>query len=332
MSTDLRHMRAFIAVAEERHFGRAARRLSITQPPLSQQIRALEESVGALLFARTRRSVQLTPVGRELLVEVRRIVAMADALPPLAQSLARGERGMLSLAFVSTADYGLLPPLLRAFGARFPQVRLQLTEATSDVQSVEILAGRIDAGLAIPPLTPLPPESSPVVDATNPAARAPGLSYRPLFREPLIVAMSTQVAASLHAAADLAGRGASQAVDLRALADLPLIIFPRRLAPAFHDLITGSYTQAGLVPRIAQEAIQMQTIVSLVSAGLGIALVPRSLKNLRRTGVVYRPLAGALPAVETGVVWRSDDASPVLRGFLDVAEQTAATLKAGRRA
>jgi DNA-binding transcriptional LysR family regulator len=154
ITPDLRQLRYFIAVAEEKHFGHAAARLSMTQPPLSQAIRALEETLGVALFARTKRSVELTQVGADLLPEVRRLLASAEALRPLAQSLARGEAGLLSLAFVSTADYGLLPSLLRDFGARHPRVRLQLTEATSDVQIEELVAGRIDAGLVIAPLPP----------------------------------------------------------------------------------------------------------------------------------------------------------------------------------
>ncbi|WP_261531184.1 LysR substrate-binding domain-containing protein [Burkholderia multivorans] len=290
---DLRQWRYFVTVADERHFGRAAERQSITQPPLSQAIRALEDALGVALFARTKRSVALTAVGAALLPDVRRLLAAADALPPLARRLARGEAGSLALAFVSTADYGLLPSLLRAFGARYPQVRLQLAEATSDVQIDELVAGRIDAGLVIPPVPP---------------RHAAGLSYLPVVREPLVVAMPA---------------GASDApedapVHLAEIAALPLVIFPRRLAPGFYDIITGCYGAAGAIPRIGQEAIQMQTIVSLVSAGMGVALVPQSLRNLRRTGVVYRPLAGDAPVVETGLVWRTGDVSPVLAAFIEV--------------
>ncbi|AFQ47414.1 LysR substrate-binding domain-containing protein [Burkholderia cepacia] len=291
---DLRQWRYFATVADERHFGRAAERLSMTQPPLSQAIRALEEALGVALFVRTKRSVALTAVGAALLPDVRRLLASADALPPLARRLARGEAGSLSLAFVSTADYGLLPSLLRAFGARYPQVRLQLAEATSDVQIDELVAGRIDAGLVIPPVPP---------------RHAVGLSYLPVLREPLVVAMPA--AAAPDAPED-------EPVHLADLAALPLVIFPRRLAPGFYDIITGCYGAAGETPRIGQEAIQMQTIVSLVSAGMGVALVPQSLRNLRRTGVVYRPLAGVSPVVETGLVWRTGDVSPVLAGFIDV--------------
>lgn len=302
LTPDLRQWRYFVAVADERHFGRAAERLSMTQPPLSQAIRALEDALGVALFARTKRSVELTAVGAALLPDVRRLIAAADALPPLAQSLARGEAGSLALAFVSTADYGLLPQLLREFGARYPHVRLQLAEATSDVQIEELVAGRIDAGLVIPPVPP---------------RHAASLSYLPVLREPLVVAMPAEAAEAAEAA-NAADAAADAPVRIADIASLPLVIFPRRLAPGFYDIITGCYGAAGVTPRIGQEAIQMQTIVSLVSAGMGVALVPQSLRNLRRTGVVYRALADPAPVVETGLVWRTDDVSPVLAGFIDV--------------
>jgi DNA-binding transcriptional LysR family regulator len=305
VTPDLRQLRYFVAVAEERHFGRAARRLSMTQPPLSQAIRALEETLGVELFARTKRTVELTPVGTDLLPEVRKLLAAAEGLRPLAQSLARGEAGALSLAFVSTADYGLLPQLLREFAARYSHVRLQLAEATSDVQIDELVAGRIDAGLVIPPLPP---------------RHAAALTYLPVMREPLVAALPS---AAVRGRRGRGERGAPPdwdevPVSLAELADLPLVIFPRHLAPGFYDIITGCYGAAGLTPRIGQEAIQMQTIVSLVSAGMGVALVPQSLRNLRRTGVVYRPLGPRAPIVETGLVWRTADVSPVLAGFIEI--------------
>ncbi|WP_321866266.1 LysR family transcriptional regulator [Paraburkholderia tropica] len=315
-SPDLRQLRYFVAVAEEQHFGRAAARLSMTQPPLSQAIRALEEALGVELFARTRRSVELTAVGADLLPEVRRILASADALRPLAQSLARGEAGVLALAFVSTADYGLLPLLLRDFGARYPRVRLQLAEATSDVQVDELVAGRIDAGLVIAPVPP---------------RHAAQLAYLPVAREPLVIAMPAALSAQLggaEAEADADDGWCATPVNLRDLADVPLVVFPRHLAPGFHDTIMDCYGAAGLVPRVGQEAIQMQTIVSLVSAGMGVALVPQSLRHLRRTGVVYRPLAQAVPTIETGLVWRVQEVSPVLAAFIEIVRAHAATVNA----
>ena len=311
---DLRQLRYFVTVAEEKHFGRAAARLSMTQPPLSQAIRALEETLGVALFARTKRSVELTPVGADLLPEVQRLLASAEGLRPLAQSLARGEAGVLSLAFVSTADYGLLPSLLRDFGVRHPRVRLQLTEATSDVQIDELVAARIDAGLVI---APLPPRHS------------AQLSWLRIAREPLVVAMSSEMAASIEGPrASASAEWLDTPLSLRDVADAPLVIFPRRLAPGFYDIIMDCYGVAGLTPRIGQEAIQMQTIVSLVSAGMGVALVPQSLRNLRRTGVVYRPLRESVPAIETGLVWRTAQVSPVLAGFIDIVRAHAATVEA----
>jgi len=308
---DLRQFRYFVAVAEERHFGRAAQRLSMTQPPLSQQIRALEASLGAPLFVRTNRSVELTAVGRQLLPEVRRILADADALPALAQGLAHGEVGTLSLGFVSTADYGILPPLLREFGERYPRVRLQLLEATSDVQVEALMDGRIDAGLFIPPV---------------PARYANELSYLPIVREPLMLALPAGRYSDADDAPSAGSDGQPGApVSLADFADEPLVIFPRRVAPAFYDIIMGCYAALGLTPRVGQEAIQMQTIVSLVSAGMGVALVPQSLCHLRRTGVTYRALRETSALIETGLLWRTAEVTPVLEGFLETARGVAHT-------
>ncbi|VVE05850.1 LysR family transcriptional regulator [Pandoraea anhela] len=310
---DLRQFRYFVAVAEERHFGRAAQRLSMTQPPLSQQIRALEASLGAPLFVRTNRSVELTAVGRQLLPEVRRILADADALPALAQGLAHGEVGTLSLGFVSTADYGILPPLLREFGERYPRVRLQLLEATSDIQIEALMEGRIDAGLFIPPV---------------PARYANELSYLPIIREPLMLALPAGHGGNDGRggeAHDSAGGQPGAPVSLADFADEPLVIFPRRVAPAFYDIIMGCYAALGLTPRVGQEAIQMQTIVSLVSAGMGVALVPQSLCHLRRTGVTYRALRETSALIETGLLWRTAEVTPVLEGFLETARGVAHT-------
>jgi len=189
-------------------------------------------------------------------------------------------------------------------------VRLQLVEATSDVQIDELVAGRIDAGLVIAPLPP---------------RHAAQLSYLPIAREPLVIAMPAELSARVGDGGPQADDWCDTPVSLRDLADAPLIVFPRHLAPGFYDIIMDCYGAAGLVPRVGQEAIQMQTIVSLVSAGMGVALVPQSLRHLRRTGVVYRPLAEAVPAIETGLVWRSAEVSPVLAAFIDIVRSHAAT-------
>ncbi|KQV80105.1 LysR family transcriptional regulator [Massilia sp. Root351] len=293
MNLELRQLRYFAAVAEELHFGRAAQRLHMTQPPLSQAIQALEELLGAALFERNRRGVALTAAGIALLPEARRLLAQAQELPQLVQRAAAGEVGRLALAFVSSADYSVLPPFLRAYRAAFPQVQIALQEATSDLQLEDLLQGRIDAGLLIPPL----PE------------RARGeLDYLPVLKEPLVLA----------APAGLAALHGKRKVALGALPALPLIIFPRAISPALYDAVLGVFRAAGITPVIGQEAIQMQTIVSLVSAGMGLALVPQSVSNLKRPGVEYRALLDATPLVETGLAWRRDNPSPVLQGFLDL--------------
>jgi DNA-binding transcriptional LysR family regulator len=293
MNLDLRQMRYFVTVAEELHFGRAAARLHMTQPPLSQTIQALEELLGAPLFLRTRRNVELTPAGQALLPEARRMLAHAAEMPELVRRAAAGEAGRLALAFVSSADYSVLPPFLRSYRSQYPQVQIVLQEATSDLQIEDLLHNRVDAGLLIPPL---------------PDKARTELDYLKVLDEPLILAAP----AGLDA---LRGGGP---VWLKDLPPLPLIIFPRPIAPALHDAILACFRAAGITPEIGQQAIQMQTIVSLVSAGMGLALVPQSVSNLMRPGVEYRALRDPSPQVETGLAWRRDNRSPVLLGFLDL--------------
>lgn len=291
MSPDLRQLRYFVAVAEEMHFGRAAERLHMTQPPLSHAIAVLEEQLGVELFERSRRGVTLTAPGAALLPEARRLLAETAALPELVKRAAAGESGSLALSFVSSADYSMLPQFLRKYRTRYPQVQLTLREATSDVQVEDLLHGRIDCGFLIPPL---PEQAQGVLD------------YMPVLSEPLILATPAGTP------------GDTRPVWLKNAPRLPLIIFPREASPALHDAILSCFAAAGITPQIGQQAIQMQTIVGLVSSGMGLALVPESVSNLMRRGVEYRPLRDAVPHVETGIAWRRDNDSPVLKGFLDL--------------
>ena len=306
---DIRQLRHFAAVAETLHFGRAARQLGITQPPLSQSIMALERELGAALFARSKRSVALTPFGEQWLVHVQAALAGVDALPRIAERLRDGEAGRLDLSFVSTADYSILPTLVRRFAALHPAVEIALTEATSDVQIAALLAGKGHAGIIIPPAGGALPEP---------------LSYRRLVSEPLVVAAPESWIAEGRLPLTDDGQAPPEA-----LIAAPLIIFPRRSSPAFHDLITGYFTAHGGAPRIVQEAIQMQTIISLVSAGMGLALVPASLRHLARTGVRYVDLKGERPVLENGLVWRRSDTTPALQRFLKVALEGVGALAPG---
>ncbi len=295
MNLELRQLRYFIAVAEELHFGKAAARLHMTQPPLSQAIQGLEELLGTSLFERNRRTVALTPAGSALLPEARRMLVQASELPELVRAAAAGEAGRLSLDFVSSADYSVLPPFLRDYREQYPQVHITLQEATSDLQIDDLLHARIDAGLLIPPL---------------PEKALAELDYLKVLSEPLILAAPSGL---------LGGTGP---LALKDVPRLPLIIFPRPIAPALHDAILSCFRDAGITPEIGQQAIQMQTIVGLVSAGMGLALVPQSVSNLMRPGVEYRALRDATPQVETGLAWRRDNTSPVLQGFLELLRKT----------
>jgi DNA-binding transcriptional LysR family regulator len=297
---DIRQLRHFVAVADTLHFGHAASRLGMTQPPLSQSIMALEREVGTPLFVRTKRSVALTPFGEQWLVHVRAALGDVGALPEIARQLRDGTAGRLAISFVSTADYSILPALVRRFASLFPNVEMSLTEATSDVQIANLTEGKGHVGLVIPP--------------PNGAFPRP-LSYLRLVTEPLVAAVpdSWIAGGQLPIAGDR--------LSPEAVTGAPLILFPRQSAPAFHDIVTGYYAAHGGQARIVQEAIQMQTIISLVSAGMGIALVPASLRNLARTGVSYLDLGGTVPILETGITWRDDDTTPTIERFVAIARE-----------
>jgi DNA-binding transcriptional LysR family regulator len=282
---EFRHLRYFEAVAATLHFGRAAARLHISQPPLSRQIRALEEEMGARLFSRTTRGVRLTAAGRALLPEARRLLREAAALVDGARHLAAGGAGTLRLGFISTASYNVLPRLLPEFHRRRPGIRLQLHESTSDQQLALLRELELDAGLVVPPVTEI------------------GLRYLPLLREPLIAALPAR-------------RRWPRNLSLAALADEPFILFPRKSGPGLYDLIVGYCRTAGYAPRVAQEAVQTPTIVSLVAAGMGVALVPASLRHMRRTGVVYRAMAERSPLMEVGLAWRESDEEPAVTALV----------------
>jgi DNA-binding transcriptional LysR family regulator len=295
---ELRLWRQFIAVAEELHFGRAAERLNMTQPPLTQAIANIEQQLGVRLFDRTKRRVQLTATGHALLPEARELLARAQALPAHARAAAHGELGRLRLAFVSTVGFGLLPQWVRAFRAQHPQVEFELIEATGDVQLRSLERGDVDAGFML----------------HSPGFAPAGLEHLRISREPLVLALPEQ-----HALAT------ARALSIHAVLDQPLVMFPRRILPSLHDALFGMYHVSGREPRIAQEAIQMQTIVNLVSAGLGLAWVPESVQQFQRPGVVYRQIGGKaaqqVPGCETSLVWPAAARQPTLERFVEFARR-----------
>jgi DNA-binding transcriptional LysR family regulator len=301
---ELRHLRYFVTLAEELHFGRAAAKLHISQPPLSMQIRALEAELGVTLLKRTQRHVSLTQAGAALLGEARHILARVEQAVLTTKRAGRGEIGELAIGFISVADYNVLPVVLREFRRRFPLVNLTLRESTTDAQTRDLGAGRIDVGFVLPPISD------------------PSLESISILREPLIAALPEK-----HPLARKPGK-----LALEKLKDAPFILFPRPYAPGLYDDIVSCCKAAGFSPRVEQEAIQMQTIVSLVSAELGVALIPASLTNLRRTGVVYKFLKAGSPLTDIHLVWRRGDDLPALRVFIDVASQVVKGTSARRTA
>lgn len=288
MNLELRPLRQFVAVAEELHFGRAAQRLHMTQPPVTQAIQGLEATLGVRLFERTRRSVALTPAGEALLLQSRRLLAQAEEIPRLVRSAAEGFSGQLRLAFVSSIAYGPLPQWLRSFREAHPEVQLQLREATLDVQLEAFDADEVDAGFVL----------------HAPGAAPPGFVAWRALAEPLVAALPEG-----HPAA------AQRTPRLTELLREPLVIFPRAISPSLFDAVLSAYRAHGASPRIAQEAIQMQTIVNLVSVGMGVAWVPLSVTQLQRPGVVYRRVPAAGLGSETSLLWR-EPAPPVVRRFV----------------
>jgi DNA-binding transcriptional LysR family regulator len=283
---ELRVLRQFLAVAEELHFGRAALRLHMSQPPLTMAIQKLEAELGVQLFERTSRSVALTAAGLALLPEARRMLAQSQLLAGLVRAAAEGTIGRVRLGFVSTVGYGELPRWIRNFRADHEQIELSLLESTLDVQLRAFAADELDAGFII----------------HAPGALPAGFEALAVAREPMVLAVNSDSAA--------ARRSRLRAAEALSL---PLVIFPREIAPSLFDAVLGCYQAQQLTPQIAQQAIQMQTIVNLVSAGIGAAWVPASMMNLQRSGVVYKRVPGVAPVCETSLIWRADAAPAVLR-------------------
>lgn len=299
---ELRHLRYFTAVAEEGGFVRAAQRLHISQPPLSMQIKSLESDLGVRLFDRSSRGTRLTAAGEALLGEAAAILARVEQAGDIARRAAVGETGALAIGFVSTADYHVLPLALKQFRRSHPGVQVQLRELTTDAQLVELQAARIDLGVALAPID------------------EPSLTFESLLEERLILA----------APLDHPLGASTRPVRLHALAGEAFVMAPRRLAPGLHDLTIACCHSAGFVPRVAQYAQQMQTVISLVSSGFGFALVPESLRHMGRSGVCYRSLQESGPLVETGAVTRRSQTNPTVAPFLDALRKAAVACRPKR--
>jgi DNA-binding transcriptional LysR family regulator len=287
---ELRHLRYFVAVAEERHFGRAAERLHIAQPPLSQQIRRFEAELGEPLFYRTTRSVELAPAGEALLERAPAILAAFDAAVEDARRAALGEYGRLAIGVTGSSTYAMLPSLAAAMRDELPGVVLDLQgELLTPAQVARLLDGTLDLGLLRPPV------------------HERELATEVLHSEPLLAVLP-----ETHPLAD------AEAVPLERLEGEPFVTYPSHFRSVVHDAVEDACEAHGFQPVAAHEVAETATLVSFVAAGLGVSLVPASVRNMTVEGAVYRPLLDDATRVELAAAWRRDDDRPVLERALDV--------------
>ena len=291
---ELRQLRYFVAVAEERHFGRAAKRLRLSQPPLSAQIKGLEEELGVKLFQRSTRQVALTDAGRTFLEKAEGILEAVEEAKEAAKGADEGVRGRLEIGFISSATLGLLPPAIRLFRERFGGVEIELRELTSAQQIDALYAGEIRVGLVRLPL------------------RAPGLRFEPLQEESFVVALP-----SGHPLEAL------ESVPLEAMVDQPLIFFTRQLMPSLHAQIVELFQRVGAFPNVVQHAVHLQTIVGLVASDVGLAILPEPAERLSREGVVYRSLDAPDATSWVGLARVEEDSSLLVENFVRTVREVA---------
>lgn len=288
MNVALRHLRYFVAVAEELHFGRAAERIGVAQPALSQQVRRLEGLVGTELLARSTRSVALTPAGEALLPHARQAIAEADRAVAAAGRAARGEIGHITVGFIETAAVSLVPAAVRSFRGRHPGVDLTLRELPVDAQLAGLRTGSLDLAIVRGPLAANDLEVEPVAD------------YRLL--------------AAVPATHRFAGAGA---IAVRELAEEPLVVLSREAVPGLYDQVIALLTTPRHSARIAQEVNSIPALLGLVAAGLGIAVMPDAVRSLSREGVRFVALEGGENSVLLAA--RRPEASPLVTAFCDAA-------------
>ncbi|WP_049621187.1 LysR family transcriptional regulator [Frateuria defendens] len=294
MDIELRHLRYFLAVADELHFGRAAERLGMSQPPLSQQIRQLEQLVGARLFTRSNRRVALTEAGEAFLEETRAILARVERAIDLAQRAQRGETGELRIGFTrATPLSGYIPNAIHAFRQRLPGVQLLLEEMNSLRQIDALLERRLQVGILRGRKLP------------------EALVSRRLFRDPLLAVMRAD-----HPL--LKGAGARRKLHTEALAREPFVLFARSAGTGIHDHVIALCNDAGFMPRVAQEAREASTIIGLVAAGMGVSILPATCSHIQVDGVRFVPLADPLAISEVHVAHRRDEHSPLVAQFVQL--------------
>jgi DNA-binding transcriptional LysR family regulator len=296
----LRQLHTFAVLAEELHFGRAADRLGIAQPPLSQQIRRLEDRVGHRLFDRGPGRVALTPAGQQLLPSARRALdELAHGLTA-ARRIGAGLAGCIRVGFAASLALTVLPDLLDAHRKRYPQVELEIREMTTAPQVAALRAGALDVGLLREP----PDESA--------------LAAERILSEELVAVLP-----SAHPLA------AGPTVPIAALAGEPFVLLPRAAGAGLHDRIVGLCAEAGFLPHIAQHAVEWQTVAALVEAGLGVSIAPAGIRRIRLDGVAHRPLEPGGARTAVAMCWRRDDRNPLVHQLVELARGSRCATRAG---
>ncbi|MCH4548487.1 LysR family transcriptional regulator [Rhizobium changzhiense] len=288
---ELRHLRYFLAVAEEGNFTRAAGKLGIGQPPLSQQIRDLEREVGAALFHRVPHGAELTAAGVAFLGEAKASLAAAEKAKLAAQSANRGETGRLSLGFTASSAFNpVVSTTIRRFRARWPEVQLSLTEMNTLALMQKLERGELDATFMRPSLD-------------DPA----GIRLRRLPDEPMVIALPASHPLTRH-----------PSLPLAALANEPFILFPRLVGLSLYDDVVLACRKAGFELTVAQEAPQISSVVNLVAADLGVSIVPASISQIKLKGVAYRPIEGPLAVARLALAILKTHRSPVTENLMSL--------------
>jgi DNA-binding transcriptional LysR family regulator len=285
---DLRQLRYFVAVAEELHFGRAAERLGMAQPPLTQQIQKLERALGYRVLARQSRKTALTDAGLALLEDARRILADVDQAIDRTRRAGRGETGQLTVGTPPSVMLTSLPAVIRKYRERFPNVRFTLREMSTSAIAAGLLAGSLDIGFL------------------REMKECGALPVETILREPVVAVLP---AAHLLSAVPR--------LRLRQLAKEPFVLFPRQVGLAFYEKLISFCANAGFTPRVVQEATQWQSVVTFVESGMGVSLAPACVQKFRWKGVVYRPLSGLETTVSVG--WQNSRDSASIAAFLRLA-------------
>ena len=296
---ELRHLRYFVAAAEELHFRRAAERLGIAQPALSQQIQQLEQEIEALLFHRLTRGVELTDAGRAFVEDARIILDHVEQAKAKAQRVARGDQGMIRIGFTGSASFNpLVPGVIQDYRARFPGIAVSLIESGSSQLVDSLRAGRVDAAFI-----------------RSPSREVDGLFVVSIIEEEMLIALPSR-----H---DLA---ASASLSLEALSGEPFILFPRANSPEVFDNIVLACRRAGFSPKIIQQAPEVASALNLIAAGEGVSIVPASMQHMQPHGVAYRAILGDAPRAPLSLAHRSNEPSAAVRNLAALARRAAATI------